>query len=430
MTNQYAFVLGRVHTLSLAELFILFKKHQLELKVIEASPEVLVVEMETVLDAEKWQKMLGGTVKILKVIDALRKRPQDSINFALQHYFRPSKIKKDFLKSYTGKIQFGISVYLIDMAAQAFGEPKRIGMFIKRAMQDSGASIRLVLPEFNSLALASVVVTKNGLLNKGAEICVLAGSETIYAAKTLSVQDFEDYGRRDYQRPIRDERRGMMPPKVAQMMLNYCGAKLNDAVLDPFCGIGTLVQEGALLGYRMLGTDIDPTAIAGSDKNLEWFRNRYKIPKGKYHLEVSDARTVSTVVGKLVGINAFKQITNIVTEGNLGPMYSKYPKTEEIQANFKDLAELYQSSFQEFLKFLPAKGNVILCLPAYKKSQTDYELFPYLDDITNLGYNITSLIPSNLAKSLPFLKLTERGSGIYDRKDQIVAREIIIFEKN
>lgn len=429
MTNQYAFVLGRVNTLSLAELFILFKKHNFEVKVIDASPEVVVVETESILDPEKWQKMLGGTIKILKVIDVLKKRPQDSINFALQHYFRPSRIKKDFLKSYTGKIQFGISVYLLDMEAKAFGEPKRIGMFIKRAMQDSGASIRLVLPDFNALALASVVVTKNGLLNKGAEICILAGSEKIYTAKTLIVQDFEDYGRRDYQRPIRDERRGMMPPKVAQMMLNFANAKLGDAVLDPFCGIGTLVQEGALLGYRMLGTDIDPVAISGSDKNLEWFRNRYKIPKGKYHLEQSDAQKVSKIVEKLIGINAFKQITNIVTEGNLGPMYSKFPKPEEIETNFKDLSELYQNSFKDFLKFIPVKGNVILCFPAYKRSQTEYELFPYLDLITDLGYNITSLIPSNLANSLPFLKLTERGSAIYDRKDQIVAREIIMFEK-
>ncbi len=429
MTNTYAFVLGRVHTLSLAELFTLFKKHNFEVKVVDASPEVLVVESESTLDPEKWQKMLGGTIKILKVVDTLRKRPQDSINFALQHYFRPSRIKKDFLKNYTGKIQFGVSVYLIDMEAKAFGEPKRIGMFIKRAMQDNGSSIRLVLPEFNSLALASVVVTKNGLLNKGAEICILAASEKIYAAKTLVVQDFEDYGRRDYQRPVRDDRRGMIPPKVAQMMLNYADAKISDAMLDPFCGLGTLVQEGVLQGHKMLGTDIDPVAIAGSEKNLEWFRNRYKIPKGKYHLEISDAQKVSETVQKLIGIQAFKQIGAIVTEGNLGPMYSKYPDKKDIEENFKALTQLYKNSFQEWAKFLPKKGSVILCLPAYKKTATEYEMFPSLDFMADLGYNITSLIPSNLAGSLPFLKLTERGSAIYDRKDQIVAREIIRFEK-
>ena len=40
-----------------------------------------------------------------------------------------------------------------------------------------------------------------------------------------------------------------------------------------------------------------------------------------------------------------------------------------------------------------------------------------------------TLISENLAKAMPFLKLTERGTAIYDRKDQIVAREIIVFEK-
>src|SRR5690606_22324116 len=101
--------------------------------------------------------------------------------------------------------------------------------------QDTGASIRLVLPEFNSLALASVAVTKNLLLEKGAEICVLAASDKVYVGKTLQVQDFEDYGRRDYQRPVRDEEQGMIPPKVAQSMINLVNAPAGATLLDPFC---------------------------------------------------------------------------------------------------------------------------------------------------------------------------------------------------
>nr|MDQ3018932.1 hypothetical protein [bacterium] len=151
---QYAFVLGRVYTLSLAELFYYFERYNIELSIIDASPEVLIIETEGQLDAQKIQRELGGTVKILRVVDAVPKRELDSINFALQNYFKPSKIKTDFLKNYKGKIQFGVSVYLLDGNLRPFGEPKRLGMYIKRAMQDSGASIRLVLPEFNGLALA------------------------------------------------------------------------------------------------------------------------------------------------------------------------------------------------------------------------------------------------------------------------------------
>lgn len=425
---QYAFVLGRVYTLSLAELFSYFQTHSIEVAIIDASPEVLVVEVPGQIDAQKIQNELGGVVKILRIVDIVPKRETDSINFALQNYFKPSKMKTDFLKNYKGKIQFGVSTYLLDMNIKAFGEPKRLGMSIKRAMQDSGASIRLVLPEFNSLALASVVVTKNLLLEKGAEICVLASTEKVYVAKTLAVQDFEDYGRRDYQRPVRDDKQGMIPPKVAQLMLNFAETKLGETMLDPFCGIGTIVQEGVLLGYKMLGSDINPHAISGSETNLEWFRNRYKIAKGKFHVETADAREVSKLVENLIKIGAFKSVSGIVTEGYLGPMYTKFPTPPEIDKNFKELQELYTSAFQDFLKFLPTGGKVVICLPAYKH-RDDYTFFPSLDFITKLGYNIVDLVPSTLADSMPFLKLTERKTVVYDRKDQVVAREIVIFQK-
>jgi len=426
--TQYAFVLGRVYTLSLAELFSYFKTQKIEVSIVDCSPEVLIIEVEGQLDVQKIQKALGGVVKILRIIDVVKKKEADSINFALEHYFKPSKIKTDFLKNAKGKIQFGVSIYLLDSTVRAFGEPKRVGMFIKRAMQELGSSIRLVIPEFNSLTLASVVVTKNLLLEKGAEICIIASLDHVYVAKTLVVQDFEDYGRRDYQRPVRDDKQGMIPPKVAQLMLNFAETAPGETMLDPFAGIGTIVQEGVLLGYRMLGSDINPQAISGSETNLEWFRNRYKIPKGKFHSEVSDAREVSKLVENLIKIGAFKSISGIVTEGYLGPMYGKFPPQNEIQANFKELQELYEKAFQDFLKFLPAGGRVVICLPAYK-NRDDYTMFPSLDFITKLGYNTVDLIPSILAETMPFLKLTERKTAIYDRKDQIVAREIVIFEK-
>ena len=249
------------------------------------------------------------------------------------------------------------------------------------------------------------------------------------ALHSVFVQDFEDYGRRDYQRPVRDEQQGMIPPKVAQSMLNLMGAKSGDTLLDPFCGIGTILQEGMLLGFKMLGTDINKHAITGSEKNLEWFRNRYKIPKGKYHLETSDATKVSTIVENLKRINAFKTISGIVTEGTLGPVYSKYPKPDEIQTNFKNLADLYAQAFTEFAKFLEDKGKIIICLPAYKKGLSSYEMMPNLDFAANSGYTTEDIFPSNLASKFSFLKLTPRNTVIYDRKDQIVAREIVIFKK-
>lgn len=416
--------------MSIAELAAVLEKPDAALnisgspvKILAASKEVLVIETPDVIRVEGLQKKLGGVIKILEVLDFVKKREQDSINFALKHYFRPSVIKKQFLKDYKGKMQFGVSIYLLDMQVQAFGEPKRLGMMIKNSLTDTGASVRLVLPEFNSLALASVVVTKNLLLQKGAEICILAGLDKIYTAKTLCVQDFEDYGRRDYQRPVRDEKQGMIPPKVAQIMLNLSGCKVGQTILDPFCGVGTILQEGLLLCFKMLGSDLNKNAVHGSEQNLEWFRNRYHISPGKYHLEVSDAAKIAKLLEGQI-INA------IVTEGTLGPMYGSYPKIDEIKANFAELLKLYQKSFKEWSKFLAPKARIVMCIPAYRKTRDNYEMLPSLDWAEKLGYTLVDIISPALAKGLNFLNLTERNTAIYDRKDQIVAREIVIFEKN
>ncbi len=458
---RYAFILGRVYTLSVAELVAVLEKPDLSLnlsgepvKILDSSEEALIIETEKPLQVERLQKRLGGVIKILEVVDMIQKREADSINFALKHYFKPSVLKKQFFKEYKGKVQFGISIYVLDMDllrrpnearlgrtlprvpgknsqedgrgdfGNIFSEPKRVGMMVKNGLTEGGASVRLVLPEFNSLSLASVVVTKNLLLQKGAEICLLVAKDKIFTAKTISVQDFEDYGRRDYQRPVRDEKQGMIPPKVAQVMLNLANAKPSDTVLDPFCGIGTIIQEGLLLGFRMIGSDINKHAIKGSEQNLEWFRNRYHIAAGKYGVEVSDATSVSDLIEK-----SQNHIAAIVTEGTLGPIYGEYPKQADIEKNFKELEKLYVASFKNFAKFLPTKARIVMCIPAYKKGRYEYVMFPSLDFAVSSGYTLVDIISPTLAKKLKFLKLTDRKTAIYDRKDQVVAREIVIFEK-
>lgn len=462
---RYAFVLGRVFTLSIAELMAVLEKPDAAcglldnpIKVLEVSKEALVIETSKPLIVEPLQKKLGGVIKILKVLDVLEKRKQDSINFAVKNYFKPSLLKKEFFKEYKGKKQFGVSVYVLDdellarssennyrrgnfpgprnaqndspgsslkakpQTQAVWGEPKRIGMMIKNSLTESGLSVRLVLPEANSLSLASVVVTKNLLLEKGAEICLIAGKQVVYTAKTLVVQDFEDYGRRDYQRPVRDELQGMIPPKVAQIMLNLANSKPGEAILDPFCGIGTIIQEGLLLKYKMFGSDINRVAIRGSEQNLEWFRNRYHIPAGRYVLNVSGAKEVSKLIDKT-------KISAIVTECTLGPMYGQFPKPEEIEKNFAGLKKLYAESFRDFAKFLPRGARIVMCIPAYRRGRDNYVMFEGLDWHEALGYTLLELVPQKIARQMKFLKLTNRGTAIYDRKDQIVAREIVIFEK-
>lgn len=417
---QYAFILGRVYTLSLAELLEALKNLKVAYKILACSPEVVVIETDKAIDAQALQPRLGGIIKIIRLFDTFKKKGKEYPSQVLESYFTFKRIKSEYFTEYTGKRQFGVSIYSLDPTIRFREESARIAFFIKKVLQEQAQSVRAVIPQFPSQALSSVLVNENQLMQKGAEIVVISGTQRMFIGKTLSVQNYEDYGRRDYQRPARDEKSGMIPPKVAQSMINLAGdLKSLEYILDPFCGCGTILQEATLLGYKAAGSDIDQKAVANSEKNLEWFRNRYHVSPGRYKLFTSDATEISA---QLTGL----KIEAIVTEGTLGPLYFKQPKKPEMTENFKTLSKLYHQVFKEFKKILPAGRRIVMCLPAYKTG-FDYEYMPDVDFAHEFGYTILDPLPSGLAEKYKFLRVTPRKSVVYDRKDQIVAREIIIF---
>jgi tRNA G10 N-methylase Trm11 len=422
---MYAFVLGRVFTLSLAELLEVLKNMGVVYTIRVCSPEVLVIETEAVLNAEKLQARLGGVIKIIKIFDTFQKKGKEYPSQVLEAYFTFKKINQ-FFTEYSGKKQFGVSVYSLDPAVRFREENQRIAFLIKKVLQGQSVSVRAVLPQFPAQNLSSVLVGENMLLQKGAEIVVISGTQRLFVGKTLTVQNYEDYGRRDYQRPARDERVGMIPPKVAQSMLNLAGPlKGLDFVLDPFCGSGTIIQEAIFMGYRAVGSDLDQTMVENSEKNLEWFRNRYHVAPNRYKLFKSHAAEISLILPSLVGV----KISTVVTEGTLGPIYGNVPKKAEMTANFKNLAKLYDQVFKEYGKFLDPTARIVMCLPAYKVSLSAYEYMPNLDFATQNGYTVQVPIPEEYRLKYKFLKVTERGTMVYDRKDQVVAREIVVFSK-
>ncbi len=416
----YAFVLGRVYTLSLAELLQVLTSKGIRYQIKACSPEVVVLELDQAIKAEELQSQLGGVIKIIRLFDTFQKKGKEFPSQVLAGYFTYKQIK-EYFHEYTGKKQFGVSVYSLDPTIRFREEAARIAFLVKKILQEQALSVRAVLPQFPSQALSSVQVNENQILQKGAEIVVICGNQRLFVGKTLVVQNYEDYGRRDYQRPSRDEKVGMIPPKVAQAMINMAGPlKPLDYVLDPFCGSGTLLQEAMLMGYKAIGSDIEQKMIENSEKNLEWFRNRYHVSPGRYKLFKSNAAEIS------IQLPSYK-VAAIVTEGTLGPIYGKVPKKPEMTNNFKNLSKLYDQVFKEFKKFLAKGSKVVISLPAYKTSMSSYEFMPDLDFATQNGYNVLDPLPIELSTKYKFLRVTPRKSIVYDRKDQVVAREIITF---
>ena len=428
MKLKYAFNLGRVFTLSLAELFSVFENMGLNFRLIDLYRELVIIETENPLDVKKLQRQLGGIIKIIEVIDSLGRKKILGPSAVFRDYFDEKNLKEKFLSARSGKIQIGVSIYPMARDLPLRGENKRLGLGLKDILTSAGLSVRVVFPQKEAISLSSVVVTNERLLEKGAEINFLVSEERIYLGKTVAVQDFEDYGRRDYQRPARDNHVGMLPPKVAQEMINLASvpqtAKTNSktAILDPFAGSGTLIQEAIIMGFKGVGSDISEKAVQNAETNLQWIKNRYKLPQGKFEIVKSDVKDLKKNLPEY-------DYQAIVTEGTLGPTYEQQPKEEEIKKNFASLEKIYVSAFKSFKTILGSGKKIVIALPAYRIGGK-YLFFPIIDKIEKLGYSIVDPLPAVLMERYNFLQVTPRKSIIYDRKDQFVSREIFIFTNN
>ena len=65
------------------------------------------------------------------------------------------------------------------------------------------------------------------------------------------------------------ERAGSLKPSVAAAMLRLAQVEAGMRLLDPCCGSGTILIEGALSGAIAEGGDIDPEAVAAARANIQ-----------------------------------------------------------------------------------------------------------------------------------------------------------------
>jgi len=71
---------------------------------------------------------------------------------------------------------------------------------------------------------------------------------------------------------------GSMSPKLARCMVNLSGVREGETLLDPFCGTGGILIEAGIIGARVIGADIDPKMVKGTEENLKYYGIKdYKI---------------------------------------------------------------------------------------------------------------------------------------------------------
>jgi DNA modification methylase len=98
------------------------------------------------------------------------------------------------------------------------------------------------------------------------------------------------------------EYKGKYYPQLAKSLLNIFAPESGKAVLDPFCGSGTTLLEGSLLGHTPYGCDMNPLAA--------------KIASAKVNILNTDAylfrETLTTVARKVVEYSGSPQPTELI----------------------------------------------------------------------------------------------------------------------
>ena len=181
-----------------------------------------------------------------------------------------------------GKLTIGVNSW------SDVGKPHpafRLARDIKGRLTDAGRSVRMVTPPEPRNQLSAPQLIHNKLVMSAASrerkaldlVCIWAQGGW-WVGVTRTVQDIAQYSRRDFGIPKPDPVSGMLPPKLAQTMLNIgLRSDRKRAIYDPFCGNGRILLEGALMGLTVRGSDISHAQVEASQINLDWLAREYAL---------------------------------------------------------------------------------------------------------------------------------------------------------
>lgn len=395
--TQTVCILGRQPALGLAELESLY-----------GSAVRPLGTQAALIDLEPQQiefSRLGGTVKFCKLLAVL-----DTTNWGEIETYLKKTIPEHLQYLPAGKLRLGLSVYGFAVNANRINAS---GLELKKLIKAAGRSVRFVPNK--DLALGSAQVLHNQLTQAlGWEFVFVRDGNRAYLAQSIAEQDIEAYAARDQARPKRDARVGMLPPKLAQIIINLAngsaeavdptcgpGEPKNKTILDPFCGTGVILQEALLMGYDAYGTDLEPRMVEYSQANLEWLSAK----KTNWKVEVGDATN-----------HTWQAFDSVACETYLGRPFSALPSPQVLEEVMQDVDIIHKKFLRNLHKQTKPGFRACIAIPAWK-SANGFKHLATLDHLEELGYTRTSFVHA------------DNRDLIYHRPEQIVARELVVLTR-
>lgn len=401
--KSYIFVLGTTSfELCQAELISVLDSLSISYTLAEINKPLVSIETAEKINAQRVLGKLGGCVKIAQILGEF-KSPQ-----ALE-------IANHILREEKEQFTFGLSFY-----SPFSGSLDTLHTQIKELLVSAGRRVRFILPR-RGLVLSSVVVAKQHVSEY--VLFFKADSQTWKLARTLAVQDADEWTWREFSRPAADPKSGMVPVKVARMMVNLAFrqiqstqlAKEKPTLLDPFCGMGTILVEALLLGWHVIGSDHLPEVVDKTQKNIDWILTRYtQIHDSSFKLFVSDATHISErMPANSVAAIVTEPYMGRVIEKKDGELWQKGRRLSEagIRDMLKGLKKLYIGALRDWHQVLESDGCIVVVIPQVEMGKRNFSVKNLIDTCEKLGYTLT------------------QGPYTYARPQATVKRQIYVFKK-
>jgi tRNA G10 N-methylase Trm11 len=366
---KYIFILGRNVELSIAELKSFFEKERIKYSLISKNRNAVLIETEKALKSEIVVK-LGGTISIGEVI--AEGKTEDLLNeINTKELYSGKSNKLNYVVfDFGGKNTVDILLYL-----KARFRNEKLKATEKKLTGNMKLQTGEVVHSLSSHLIQEQYFVFGESFGRIIESC-----------------DYEKIEQRDMKKPVRRESLSISP-RLAKILINLSGVRENETLLDPFCGIGVVLQEALLQNINVIGVDKDKLAIEDAKTNLEWF----KFPKSDYTLINEDSSKVKV-----------RDVKGIATEPDLGELQKRIPseqKAKEILSGFELLMIKVLTNLKRHVH-----GKIAFTAPLIqtdkKKIACDFE-------------NIAKKTGLKIAKGFPISEF---------REDSIVGRSILVME--
>ena len=194
------------------------------------------------------------------------------------------------------------------------------------------------------------------------------------------------------EKPIRREHLAISP-RLSKILINLSEAKPYDLLLDPFCGVGGILQEALLKNINVYGMDKEKQAIKDAEENLKWLAKKYQI-KSKYTLENLDSRKAPDL-----------QFRAIATETPLGKVLRKKPDDNEAKKIIQNFEAYIIPILARIKKVKKSNAKISMTLPVIRTFKVDAQK---IADKTGLKITLNPILES--------------------RADQFISRNFIVFQ--